>query len=82
MFRIHTRLRDDGTKELIVENATVTGMLTDLYDFEYESLDSLAGPAAAAQAGYPTLGNGGHIYEIEVNLNNTTTIGRNLGTVP
>lgn len=81
VFRIHTRLRDDGTKELIVENATVTGKLVDLYDFQYASEDALAGPAAAAQAGYPTLGNGGHIYEIEVNLDNTTTIGRNLGTV-
>jgi hypothetical protein len=49
----------------------VDGVLTDLYDFDYNDA-GLARMAAIVQAGYNTLGVGGHIYKIAVSLDTET----------
>lgn len=80
-FQIETVSNGDGTNSLLVVNATLVGQLTDLYDFRYGGSDSLATPAAAVEAGYPSLGSSGHIYEVEVNMNNTVGTEIDLGQV-
>jgi hypothetical protein len=48
----------------------VSGQLTDLTDFNYNGTDSFAKVAAAVEAGCPTLGNGGRVSLVEVDMNN------------
>ena len=80
MCLLNYPLSSDGQKDW-VNGAKVLGTLTDLYDFEYSIGNSFNGFAAAVQAGYPILGQAGHLFKVEVNMNNTIAFSENLGVV-
>ncbi len=65
----------DGRRAVYAAYAYVDGQLVDLYDFRYGpgGPDTFAPIAAAVQAGFQTLGVGGRVYAVEVNLNATRT---------
>lgn len=60
-----------------VESTSVTGSVTDLYDFDYDDRSGYAGygdfvrDAARVQAGYNTIGTGGRVYKSDVQMSNS-----------
>ncbi len=67
----------DGRRVTTVSatNVVISGTITDIQDFNYSDgvdggADAPAHAAAAIQAGYGTLGNGGNVKSIVVNMNN------------
>lgn len=63
-----TVLKDSNSGHLIVRNVVLdVGELIDIYDFNYPD-GGLAALAAEVQAGYPTLGSGGKVFSINVQL--------------
>jgi hypothetical protein len=60
-----------------VESTRVTGSVTDLYDFDYDDQSGYGGygdfvrKAARVQAGYNTIGTGGHVYKSDVQMSNS-----------
>ncbi|MEI6948188.1 hypothetical protein V9K67_13410 [Paraflavisolibacter sp. H34] len=66
--------RTDG--KAILDTLEVQATLTDLYDFNYQPTSGNIGPAdysAVVQAGYGTLGAGGHIFRTAVVLDTVFT---------
>lgn len=55
--------------EIKLVSMHVQGSLIDLYDFDYGNKDTFARKALLIQAGYGTLGVGGHVFRVEVQLN-------------
>jgi hypothetical protein len=62
-----------------VTSMVVSGTVTDLQDFNYDGDEFFAQQAAIVQAGYPSLGSGGHILKLEVNMNNSIPFGYSFG---
>ncbi len=85
-FKMHRELHhvvgpEDDYSDLQLTQIKVVGTLSDIIDYRYGGSDAFATPAAAVQAGYPTLGNAGHIYEVEVNMNNIIAANWSLGSL-
>ena len=57
---------------LVLDSAEVNGSLRDLYDWGFEE-GGLNTTASILQAGYPTLGNGGQIFRVKIDLAGTLT---------
>lgn len=66
---------DDTGAKLLIADVTVQGKVWDVYDFDFSDTTDygIAGAfvkqAAELQAGYGTLGTGGHVFETLVELN-------------
>lgn len=59
---------------LTATSVVVEGTLTDLYDWDYEEGWEADRRAATVQAGYNTLGPGGWIFRLQVDMNTPSTI--------
>ncbi|MCE0483293.1 MAG: hypothetical protein LV479_03530 [Methylacidiphilales bacterium] len=62
--------------DLTVTNLTYDGTFNDLFNFYFYATDHvipLNRPASEVQAGYPTLGSGGQVYESQVQFSGTDT---------
>ena len=85
MFTIKTQLDSNGNKVLYVLHATLKLNVDDITDFQYDNGPSLglffATNAAIVQGGYGTLGNGGHVGAVHINVDNQTGLGDYLGAV-
>jgi hypothetical protein len=69
-FDVTVEVHRDG---YTIESVTITGTITDLYDFNYDGpppWPEFVRKAARVQSGYNTLGNAGRIYTVEIQMLN------------
>ncbi|MEP6670778.1 MAG: hypothetical protein ABJF10_16590 [Chthoniobacter sp.] len=69
-FDVTVKVHRDG---YTIESVTITGTITDLYDFDYDGppkWPEFVRKAARVQSGYNTLGNAGRIYTVEIQMLN------------
>lgn len=76
VFRATVRRDPDNQHQYLTNVSHFDGSIVDLYDFDYDATGDggdFVKAAAVVQAGYGTLGNAGHVFRVEVQVENDVT---------